>query len=97
MSAQDWTITTRMLLLTLLMGTGMPLSDIMITIFFDLVMIITGLVGALVASSYKWGFYVRLFFSSHETRPNSGQTFGCFAMFYVCLVSTPHALTLMQQ
>jgi bacteriorhodopsin len=56
----DWVITTPMLLLTLLLGTGMPLGDIMITIFFDLVMIVTGLIGALVASQYKWGFYVRL-------------------------------------
>ncbi|MCO5565995.1 hypothetical protein L7F22_019670 [Adiantum nelumboides] len=38
----DWTITTPLLLLELLMVTGLPLSDIVITIFADIVMIITG-------------------------------------------------------
>ena len=45
------------------MASGLPLSDIITLVFFDLVMIITGLIGALVVSSYKWGFY----------------TFGCVA------------------
>jgi bacteriorhodopsin len=53
----DWTITTPALLLELLLGTGLPLSDILTVIFFDLVMIITGLVGALIPSSYKWGLF----------------------------------------
>ncbi|PWY99761.1 hypothetical protein BCV70DRAFT_206752 [Testicularia cyperi] len=63
----DWTITTPLLLLEILLVSGLPLSTVFITIFFDLVMIITGLIGALVESTYKWGFY----------------TFGCVAMFYV--------------
>lgn len=63
----DWTITTPLLLLELLLVTGLPLSDIIITIFADLVMIITGLIGSLVQSDYKWGLY----------------TFGCVAMLYV--------------
>lgn len=63
----DWTITTPLLLLDLLLATGLPLSTIFFTIFMDLVMIITGLIGALVPSSYKWGYY----------------TFGCVAMLYV--------------
>jgi len=63
----DWTITTPLLLLELLLGTGLSGGDIFTILFFDLVMIITGLVGALVRSSYKWGFFV----------------FGCFALFYV--------------
>ena len=63
----DWTITTPLLLLELLLVTGLPLSDIFITIFADLVMIVTGLIGSLVASRYKWGLYA----------------IGCFAMFYV--------------
>lgn len=63
----DWTITTPLLLLELLLVTGLPLSDIIITIFADLVMIITGLIGSLVRSDYKWGLY----------------TFGCVAMLYV--------------
>lgn len=53
----DWTITTPLLLLELLLCTGLPLSEIITCIFMDIVMIVTGLVGALVASSYKWGFF----------------------------------------
>ncbi|GAA6041667.1 hypothetical protein JCM8097_003071 [Rhodosporidiobolus ruineniae] len=63
----DWTITTPMLLLELLLGTGLPLSQIFIVIFFDILMIETGLIGALVPSRYKWGFY----------------TFGCVALIAI--------------
>lgn len=63
----DWTITTPLLLLELLLVTGLPLSDVVITIFADEVMIVTGLVGALVSSQHKWGLY----------------SIGCVAMFYV--------------
>jgi bacteriorhodopsin len=49
----DWVITTPFLLLELVLATGLPLSDIIALIFFDEVMIITGLVGSLVVSSYK--------------------------------------------
>lgn len=63
----DWTVTTPLLLLELLLVTGLPLSDVVITIFADEVMIVTGLVGALVSSQYKWGLY----------------SIGCAAMFYV--------------
>jgi bacteriorhodopsin len=63
----DWTVTTPLLLLELLLVTGLPLSDIVITIFADEVMIVTGLVGALVESQYKWGLF----------------SIGCFAMLYV--------------
>lgn len=63
----DWVVTTPLLLLELLLATGMPLSGIFMTIFFDEVMIIGGLIGALVSSSYKWGYF----------------TGGCIAMFYV--------------
>jgi len=63
----DWVITTPSLLLTLVLASGLPLSDIITLAFFDLVMIITGLIGALVQTSYKWGFF----------------TFGCVALFYI--------------
>ncbi|KZV69524.1 family A G protein-coupled receptor-like protein [Peniophora sp. CONT] len=54
----DWTITTPLLLLQLLLGTGLPLSEIFAVIFFDIIMIVTGLVAALVPSGYKWGFFL---------------------------------------
>jgi len=63
----DWVVTTPALLLELVLASGLPLSDIITLIFFDLVMIITGLVGALVESSYKWAFFV----------------FGNMALFYI--------------
>ncbi|KAK4683811.1 hypothetical protein P7C73_g6409, partial [Tremellales sp. Uapishka_1] len=53
----DWVITTPALLLELLLASGLPLSDIITLVFFDLVMIITGLVGSLIVSRYKWGFF----------------------------------------
>ena len=64
---KDWFITTPALLLTLVLASGLPLSDIVTLIFFDIVMIVTGLVGGLVQSRYKWGFF----------------TFGCVALFYI--------------
>ncbi|PWN27657.1 family A G protein-coupled receptor-like protein, partial [Jaminaea rosea] len=63
----DWTITTPLLLLELLLVSGMPLSNVFLVIFWDIIMIETGLIGSLVESQYKWGFYV----------------FGCVAMFLV--------------
>jgi bacteriorhodopsin len=63
----DWTITTPLLLLDLLLTAGLPWPSILITILIDEVMIVTGLVGALTRTSYKWGYYV----------------FGNLAFFYV--------------
>jgi len=63
----DWTITTPLLLLTLLLSTGLPSSQIFFTVFLDILMIETGLIGALTKSSYKFGFF----------------TFGCVAMLYI--------------
>lgn len=49
---------------------AMPWPTTMFVILVDEVMIITGLVGALVSSSYKWGYFV----------------FGCVALFYIVYV-----------
>jgi len=54
----DWVVTTPLLLLDLLLTAGLPWPTILYTLFLDEVMIITGLVGALVPSSYKWGYFV---------------------------------------
>ena len=53
----DWFITTPLLLMDLLLTAGMPWPTILWVIFVDEVMIVTGLVGALVRSSYKWGYF----------------------------------------
>ncbi len=63
----DWFVTTPLLLAELLLTAGCPTNIILATIFADIVMIVTGLVGAFVVSTYKWGYFV----------------FGCLAMFYV--------------
>jgi len=63
----QWFINAPLILLSLLFITGLPLSDLFLTIFMILVTIVSGLVGALTPSSYKWGFYV----------------FGCLTLFYV--------------
>jgi bacteriorhodopsin len=54
----QWFINAPLILLSLLFITGLPLSDLFLTIFMILVTIVSGLVGALTSSSYKWGFYV---------------------------------------
>ena len=51
----------------LLLTTGLSLSDIFLTIFMIIVTVITGLVGALTPTPYKWGFFV----------------FGVLTLFYV--------------
>ncbi|KAF4626768.1 hypothetical protein G7Y89_g11388 [Cudoniella acicularis] len=62
----NWFVTTLLLLLDLLLTAGLPWPTIIYTILLDEVMVVTGLVGALVASSYKWGYFlfatVALFF-----------------------------------
>lgn len=41
----------------LLLTAGMPWVTILYVILIDWIMIITGLIGALVSSEYKWGFF----------------------------------------
>lgn len=63
----DWFITTPLLLLDLLLTAAMPWPTLLFVILVDEVMIVTGLVGALVRSSYKWGYFA----------------FGCAALLYI--------------
>lgn len=51
----DWVITTPLLLMDLLLTAGLPWPTIIWTLLVDEVMIITGLMGALVKTRYKWG------------------------------------------
>lgn len=67
----QWFITFPLLLLSVLLATGLSLSDILTTLFMGAFIVICGLVGSLVHSTYKWGFFV----------------FGMFALFYVWYVS----------
>ena len=45
----------------------MPWPSVLFTILVDEIMIVTGLAGALVRTSYKWGYFA----------------FGCAALFYI--------------
>lgn len=71
----QWFITFPLLLLELLLATGLSLSDIMTTLYMGVFLVVSGLVGALVHSDYKWGYYV----------------FGVAALFYVWYVLLWHA------
>ncbi|TCD60425.1 hypothetical protein EIP91_010077 [Steccherinum ochraceum] len=53
----QWFITFPLLLMLLLFSTGLSLSDILTTMFFAWIVVVCGLVGALTASTYKWGFF----------------------------------------
>lgn len=53
----QWFINFPLLLIILLFATGLALSDILTAAFFAWVVVVSGLVGALVQSSYKWGFF----------------------------------------
>jgi bacteriorhodopsin len=53
----DWFLTTPLLLLDLLLTCRLPWPTIMYTIAMNEIMVVTGLVGALVQSRYKWGFF----------------------------------------
>lgn len=70
----NWCITLPLLLLELLLATGLSLSDIFTTLFMSIVLVVSGLVGALVQTRYKWGYYV----------------FGVVALFYIWHVLLRH-------
>jgi len=54
----DWFITTPLVLLDLFLTCCLPTSTIWITILFSEITVVSLLAGALVKSSYKWGFFV---------------------------------------
>lgn len=72
----QWFINAPLILLGLLIFTNMTVSDILTTLFFSWVLIVAGLVGALVSSQYKWGYYA----------------FGLAALFYLWYRLFAHSL-----
>jgi bacteriorhodopsin len=54
----DWFITTPLLLTDLLLTAGMPWPTLLWVIVVDEIMIITGLIGALLETDYKWAYFV---------------------------------------
>jgi len=75
-------ITTALIILEVLLTAGLPWPTILYTIFMDEVWVITSLVGALVVSRYKWGYFA----------------FGCAAIFFIAynllFVGRKHAFAL---
>ncbi|KAI1465358.1 bacteriorhodopsin [Daldinia caldariorum] len=53
----DWVITTPLLLLGVLLTAGVPTPTILATLLADEIMIVTGLIGALTRTRFKWGFW----------------------------------------
>ncbi|EXJ70231.1 uncharacterized protein A1O5_06299 [Cladophialophora psammophila CBS 110553] len=64
----DYFITVPLLLTMLLLSCGLPTSTLLYTLLMGEVWVIMALVGALVHSEYKWGFF----------------TFGTVALLFVC-------------
>jgi len=63
----QWFINAPLLLLCLFVGAGFPLRDGFTTLFMADAAVVLGLVGGLVHSTYKWGYY----------------TMGVFALLYI--------------
>jgi len=59
----DWFVTTPLLLMDILLTAGLPWPTVLYTILVDEIMVVTGLVGALISSSYKWGYFVFAMFA----------------------------------
>ncbi|KDQ56309.1 hypothetical protein JAAARDRAFT_48226 [Jaapia argillacea MUCL 33604] len=53
----QWFINAPLLLLEVLLTSGLSLSDIATAVFMVTVTVVCGLVGALVESTYKWGYF----------------------------------------
>lgn len=80
----DWFITTPLLLLDLLLTAGMPWPTILWTILVDEIMIVTGLIGALVVSRYKFAYFTFGKFQSSKQHPQQRLIYsGCVALFYI--------------
>ena len=73
----QWFVCLPLLLLELLLATGLSTSDVALAGFSAVVLVINGLVGALVPSDYKWGYYV----------------FGVAALFYIWYVPLSNEFT----
>ncbi|TFY74500.1 hypothetical protein EWM64_g9514, partial [Hericium alpestre] len=58
-----WALSLSLITLFVLLGTGFTLSEIFITIVFNLTWVLLLLFGAIVPSQYKWGYYVLAVFS----------------------------------
>lgn len=64
----DWFITTPVVVAELLLLAGIPTPTLLYTLLMSEIVVINGLVGALVHSSYKWGKFLVLCPSKCESR-----------------------------
>ena len=72
-------ITTPLILIDILLTCGLPWTTVTFAVILDEIMVVTGLIGALVESQYKWGYF----------------TIGCVAFLMVAYIiigaGMPHA------
>lgn len=80
----DWVVTTPLLLMDLMLTAALPWPTILWTIFLDEVMIITGLIGALVQSRYKFGKPLTIHIDPRDRNPNDPSRLLCHR--YCCHV-----------
>ncbi|KZO97562.1 family A G protein-coupled receptor-like protein [Calocera viscosa TUFC12733] len=52
-----WTLSLPLLVLELLLGTGMSATELSSALFMEVVFVVSYLVGALVSTTYKWGYF----------------------------------------
>jgi bacteriorhodopsin len=88
----DWFITTPLLLADLLLTCGLPTPTILYVILANEVMVVTGLVGALVKSSYKWGKSRRT--ASHVARDNVNAMLGFFTFGTVAFLFVAYSVVI---
>lgn len=62
-----YTLIFPLIIFMLLLATGRPISEYITTCFFAIVWSVTWLIGALTASSYKWGACLFLFAAEKES------------------------------
>jgi bacteriorhodopsin len=82
----DWFITTPLIVSQLLLVAGLPTPTILYTLVMTEIVVINGLVGSLVHSSYKWGQFCAIWSSKRHkmlTDDLGFFTFGAVAFLFV--------------
>jgi len=52
-----WTLSLPLVVLEVLLSTGLPATEVAAALFMEVVFVVSYLVGALVSSTYKWGYF----------------------------------------
>jgi len=91
----DHFLTSSLILFTLLLTAGVPWPSILWVVLVDWVMIVSALVGTLVHSIYKWGYFCLGTFPFQVKQKRSLHIEACVALLYIVYVlaieGTKHA------